>query len=430
MSSVWRASRSVVHITRQCTALFARGLSNQTLDSRLRIDLENQLGRFKIWVGNIGVFAAGNASLDARLRDDLDIKEIMIQMLTRLWKLIDQLINPPLSEAEDEDNSDSSQSTSSSSTSPSLDVSLGGTSETGDFDEPLAQQTHQSSQKLLQDIDSIITRLYRLSTIIRKPISFSENAKVARFIDKTDEGEDAKEYVSHIRWVIQTRRHPGASAVLIDRLVDAVVLRRKKLLYRERHQQKLNQGTDREFTMELTVPERTYPAKAPERNARPVPRQNTPFLKVAATVKSSQTVPLSATEASSVNRQGLATYASSVAPSGMTRSAISRREQLDVPRPPRLQSETEEAICPYCFQIMKKTEMIGMHWTLVFFSGFKIIISDTFQTTHTERHRSVHLSVRRMQQSKRAFQDCRSLVKPHEMEPHTPVVLSELPEWI
>ena len=356
------AQGSVRGITRQCAVLFGRGLSSQSLDGQSSIDLENQLGRFKIWAGNIGVFAAGNASIDFRLRNDPDIKEVMIQMLTWLRKCIEHLINPPLAETPTPKERDSHHSSSSSSSSASLVLSLDAISNPDSIDQNLLQNV---SYNRLQVIHDVITRLYRLSAVIRKPISFSENTKVARFIDRAQDGQDREEYESHIRWQIQFR-HPEASPLLIDRLANAVVFRRKKLLYRERHQQKLSQGVDDAFMEDLGSLLGSEVMKPGGSNTPQIRRHNSTFLKVAATVKtSSQTVPFSTTQASSVNRQGINSYAKSVALSGMTKSAIARREKLDVPPPPQPEGETTEAICPYCFEIVDKAKMARALWTSV-----------------------------------------------------------------
>ena len=365
MSSALQTSKSVLVTARQCAALFRRALSGQSLGEKTRIDLENQLGRFKIWAGNIGVFAAGNASIDFRLRNDQDVKEVIVQMLLRLWRTIDQLINPPLVEMETLEDGESNQSSSSGSSSSSLIVSLDADSEASSIDQSPAKSEDYSPNRQLRTMDSVITCLYRLSAIIRKPTSFSENAKVTRFIDKAHDGGVMEEYVSHVKWQIQFR-HPNASPILAERLVNAVVFRRKKLMYRKRHQQKLNQGVDDAFWVEDLFPNSLDAPKAPERDGMKVTRHDSPFLKVAATVKSSsQTHTFSATQASSVNRRGLTSYARSAALSGMTKSAVARRDQLDVPPPPRPESETEEAICPYCFEIVDKGKMARAWWTSV-----------------------------------------------------------------
>ena len=48
------------------------------------INVEDQLARFKIWAGNIGVDAEGHASLDYRLRDSPRARTLMLDLLDRL----------------------------------------------------------------------------------------------------------------------------------------------------------------------------------------------------------------------------------------------------------------------------------------------------------------------------------------------------------
>lgn len=342
---------SILGLAQQCAQRFARSRSTVSLDEDVRMDLENQLDRFKIWAGYIGAFAPGKASADHRLRDEKDMKEVLLQMLTRLKKSIQQVLHPPVSELE-EDNSDSTSLVSGSSSSVlSLDEASEPSSE-------VEVDTSRPSRNLVQEIDDLISRLYQLSAIIRKPVSSSENIRVAKYIEKGTHGEDFEEFRSHVRWQLEFR-HREASSTLIDRLVDAVIFRRKKLLYREHHQEKLNQGVHEWSTMD--VPEGFIPPKA---NLALI-RQKSPVVRMAASRQSSsKTLPFSATEASSVNRFGLKSYARSLAPSAVTQSAVARREQLDVPPPPRPEtSGVKEVLCPYCSQILDKEEMQGPRWT-------------------------------------------------------------------
>lgn len=48
------------------------------------INVEDQLARFKIWAGNIGVDAEGHASLDYRLRDSSQARGLMLDLLEML----------------------------------------------------------------------------------------------------------------------------------------------------------------------------------------------------------------------------------------------------------------------------------------------------------------------------------------------------------
>lgn len=61
------------------------------------IEYEDQYGRFNIWVGNLGVFAKGHASLDYRLRDSPQQMTLLKELLDELQRLLLQgvLYIPP-----------------------------------------------------------------------------------------------------------------------------------------------------------------------------------------------------------------------------------------------------------------------------------------------------------------------------------------------
>ena len=52
------------------------------------ISTEDQLARFEMWAGNIGVFAEGHASLDYRLRDSDTATKLMTDFLGSLRQFI------------------------------------------------------------------------------------------------------------------------------------------------------------------------------------------------------------------------------------------------------------------------------------------------------------------------------------------------------
>ncbi|KAJ8064734.1 hypothetical protein OCU04_007052 [Sclerotinia nivalis] len=348
---------SIAEIARNVATVFARGRAKQ-LEPHLRSELENELGRFKIWAGNLGVFAPGRASADYRLRDDADVKEVLIQMLDRLRQSTKQAMDPPviLEEEEENERDDSSSESSEDSMAISLDKDSDVGSETDDI--PIPQSDVVATA--LKTIKETINRLYRLSTIIKKPSSSNENVKVANFIAKEEESEELKEFQNSVRWQIKFRL-PDASPALLDRLVQAAVFRRKKLEYRERHKEKLRQGVEQSFATELAVP------LLPKDTAlRPFgyQRKASPALRQQGSARGSlNTMQYSATEASSVNRLKFASYPKSVALSGITKSAVARREQLDIPAPPsKSEEESKEAVCPYCFRIVDKEDMVQARW--------------------------------------------------------------------
>ncbi|KAB8300074.1 hypothetical protein EYC80_000307 [Monilinia laxa] len=348
----------IAEIARNVATVFARARAKQ-LEPHLRSELENELGRFKIWAGNLGVFAPGRASADYRLRDDVDIKEVLVQMLDRLRQSTKQAMDPPVILEEEEELVQDDSSTTSSD--DSMAISLDKDSDVGsEADSPSTQSTDVVSNAL-GSIRETINRLYRLSTIIKKPNSSNENVKVANFMAKEEASEELKEFETSVRWQIQFRL-PNTSPALLDRLVDAAVFRRRKLEYRERHKEKLSQGVEHSFASELVVP--LFPKETVLRPPGAQRKRAAGLRRESGSSRGSlSTMQYSATEASSVNRLKFASYPKSVAPSGITKSAIARREQLDFPAPPsKSEGESKEAICPYCFRIIDREDMAQARW--------------------------------------------------------------------
>jgi hypothetical protein len=51
-------------------------------------DIQYQYDRFMMWAGNIGAHKQGQSSLEYRLRDASHMREAVVQMLTRLVKVL------------------------------------------------------------------------------------------------------------------------------------------------------------------------------------------------------------------------------------------------------------------------------------------------------------------------------------------------------
>ncbi len=78
-------------ISQDCLIAFEDSLSEPThhpKDLISRDSVEDQLVRFKLWAANIGAFAGSHTSLDYRLRDSSDIRDIILQLLQVLRRSI------------------------------------------------------------------------------------------------------------------------------------------------------------------------------------------------------------------------------------------------------------------------------------------------------------------------------------------------------
>jgi len=358
---------SVSSLAAQCDRFLFETQSNYTLNHHLRLDLVNLRTRFRIWAGNVGAFAPENASIDYRLRDDPDVASIFSSMLGALKTSIEHAVNPSPREEDERDDEhalpeSASDSTSSSSSGLELELDSGA-------EEPFQPKPNAGHDDLIRRANDIINRLYRLASVVRKPVSTNENNRARQIIaDKPewicDELEDVEDHArSHM-----LAHFREASSALIDRLVLAVVFRRGKLCYRRRHQEKL-----RQLDQSLGNVHRAYKFFGKDREthprASPGPREahgetsNVPGSSRGLGT-GSKSIALSRTNASSINRQRLPGYAKSTALSVVTRAAVTRRQQLDVPRPPGREDGYQKNLeCTYCFRIIRTEETEEPRWT-------------------------------------------------------------------
>jgi len=361
----------------QCTQLLAQAQCNKALDPTLRLNLENILVRFKIWAGNVGVFAPENASTEYRLRQDADITDVLLSMLATLKANLEKAINPPLREEPEGGEGPSSvvsvpsipaNSSRSPSRSPSPSLVL-------DSDEAEEGQGNETQNNLgpenpVERANDVIDRLYRLASVLRKPVSSTENSKVRDFIDKQTSGgvwEDLKDVEDHILCHMQAR-FAKAPRILVDRLVAATRFRRMKLRYRQRHQEKLRQGVESSFSAEswdANQPFSEGPPTAAVLHAIPIPQLAPSGTgKKFQNPKPGRSVAWSATDASSINRSKFANYAKSATLSAITRSAVARRQNLDVPLPPQnFDWRLQKVTCSYCMRMISKQETEEPRWT-------------------------------------------------------------------
>lgn len=161
--------------------------------------LQDELGRFKIWAGNLGVFAAGHASADYRLRYEPDIKDVIIRLLKRLENHLATIPSAEeLHPVEDRRCEEDSASTYSSDSS--LGISDASSQEANQElkDEPASEDS------VLESISDTITHLYRITAIIKKPRSTKEEDRVrgwlAREAPRLD--EQFRDLESYVRWSI------------------------------------------------------------------------------------------------------------------------------------------------------------------------------------------------------------------------------------
>jgi hypothetical protein len=74
-------SSALLFLGRECMRRLVVAVDRQKPGSRTRILLENDLGRFKIWAGSIGLFALGRSGIDYRFGQDERARDVVSTML-------------------------------------------------------------------------------------------------------------------------------------------------------------------------------------------------------------------------------------------------------------------------------------------------------------------------------------------------------------
>ena len=170
----------------------------------------DELGRLRMWAGNIGAHQSGQSSLDFRLRDSSHIRDKIISLLEDLPQRL-QDVKEVILEGEDED--------------------LVNLEESDSEQEPSQTQI----QQLRENVGTIISCLFEMSMLVRTPARNDHRMGS----NKADVAHYELHDCNHVR-----SKYPTADERLVSRLGRGITHRRMYLKYRERHAMKLRQGLD------------------------------------------------------------------------------------------------------------------------------------------------------------------------------------------
>lgn len=219
------------------------------------------------------------------------------------------------------------------------------------------------SQRRIRGIEEAVDYLFRLATAIRKPSIFTQNAKAHKVPLVDEEGLDREQDILKFAVTVVGHRFPEATAEIRDRLARCVVTRRKRFLYRRRHQQKLS-----------------YRPKADLAKSEPMNEDETRTVKVLpdrSHAADSTSVPMhrrrpamppSQTSASAFSAAKFQTPPIQTAFSQVTRTVAPTSEHissLEIPRPPKALPGSKEAECHYCCLMLPITDLKPKQWRFV-----------------------------------------------------------------
>ena len=167
----------------------------------------DELGRLRIWAGNVGALQTGSSSLEFRLRDSSHIRDEVKNLLTDLERLLAEAQGCIATE---DHGSETSSTNDSSDEEPTTEL-----------------------QALFGKVVTIIQCLYKLAMIIRNPAQHDFLAESYKTDTTVFEPFDEQ----HV-----CNKFPQAEEELILRLAKALTRRRGYLKYRARHSMKLEKG--------------------------------------------------------------------------------------------------------------------------------------------------------------------------------------------
>lgn len=216
-----------------------------------------------------------------------------------------------------------------------------------------------------------IDRLYRLSVAIRRPSIVNQNVKAANFQLKDEEGNECGDAFYNYALEVVAHKCQHADQPLRETLARAITLRRKRFLYRRKHQEKLSfkdESEDEESSPQpiskdegvLITSHRGSPKSPKETEAGKLPAGQRP--------------PPSHTSASLFSKarfDGVAILESTSIATTVKNPPSEHIGNVQVPPPPKILSGSKEFECPYCFLVVGISEAKPAQWRYVRLPEFK-----------------------------------------------------------
>ena len=230
------AVRSFQDLSQIVSTTPSNGTPNYELARLIDIGaLEDEIGRFRVWSGNLGALQKGHSSADYRLRDSPLLASNALKLLKEL-----------------DDNLTESIAVISGQRLP-YEQQVDSLSQEGDEDDGFYSEDEDDSsqpgapktelEQRFRDIVDIIDNLYKLSVRIRQPTLRTRSLKAASYQPKDKEtGVDILEQyavfdLQHTKELVKQLRAPHTKEVsvekdvVVERLGRAITLRRRQFKY-------------------------------------------------------------------------------------------------------------------------------------------------------------------------------------------------------
>lgn len=217
-----------------------------------------------------------------------------------------------------------------------------------------------------------IDRLYRLSVAIRRPSIVNQNVKAANFQIKDEEGNECGDAFYNYALEVVAHKCQHADQPLRETLARAITLRRKRFLYRRKHQEKLSfkdESEDEESSPKSISKDEGVPI-TPHRDSPKGPKDTE-----AGKLLAGQRPPPSHTSASMFSKTRFDRVAildsTSIVTTTVKNAPSEHIGNVQVPPPPKMPSGSKEFECPYCFLVVGISEAKPAQWRYVRLPEFK-----------------------------------------------------------
>ncbi|TQW10191.1 protein kinase [Cordyceps javanica] len=300
----------------------------------------------QLWAKHAGVDARMGMSLDDRLKDHPDLKTTFIGLLELIERRITEALSSPHDDADPGD-------------IPTTEITVD--DDYGDAEELLIKQKWECYRGNIWDtISAAVDMLIKLTAMVRKAsVSVRNSSLAAHFHSQDDYFAGYAKILARI-WLKDARRS------LTDQLGHSVSVRRRYILYKMRHEEKIS-ARSTEF---VPAPAKTTPIPLSMREVAPklelskeTPSPARPMRPVnpifAGTTPSSTNL----SELDKIRMRRL--IRNTTAPSGIIEGSVSIEETgfaYMFPEPPSLGSMQRYAPCPYCSAPLSAKDLTKRAW--------------------------------------------------------------------
>lgn len=223
----------------------------------------------------------------------------------------------------------------------------------------------------LREIELGIDRLFLLSQAIRAPAKLSPHEMGAKGVMRDEEGNENEMEFRHYAYEVLKHRFPDASELLHNRLASAITFRRRRFLYRSRHQTKLSRpyhgssinlasiGASTDFGDRTTI---TVGRASQVKLTAAAGRRRTR----AAGVAPSQLSRTSASEFKASHFDKKPIFDSKSGFATTVQHTPKHNSSVAVPDPPPVLAGSKEFECPYCCLMVPQETRSPTQWRLVY----------------------------------------------------------------